>query len=192
MATKTARREELQREIGELDKRIREVRDESMKFDQSLEHNRREFAKLQERHTQACRREALGERSDRAAIAVAIDNASAKIKGLEILVSEKQAEVTRLRAETDPIGRELAEIARQEELERQRGEVQELFKIGKAAVLDYLRAEKEFAELIARLRGYADPAVQSVGCDAALALESARIGRRIHEVFSPEELRELV
>lgn len=192
MRTKAARKEDLQLQLAESDKQIRRVRDELMTFDQSLEHHRRDLAKLDDRLERACRAEALNQKSDRATIAVEIDNANAKIKGLTLLVVEKQAEVTRLRAETEPIGRELGEIARQEELERQRSEVQELFKIGKAAVLDHLRAEKEFAELIARLRGYADPAVQSVGCDAALALESARIGRRIHEVFSPEELREIV
>lgn len=188
-STKTARHQELQRQIDELGERTREAFNDFTSLDAKLEERRRDLVSLEERRTQACRREALGERSDRIAIESEIANAKARITGIEVLLGERQAEVSRLRAEMEPLSRELAELLHKEEIERQSREIQERFNEGKAAILVFWAAERKFARLLADLRGYTDPAVQSAAYNGAAALESARAGVRVHELFGPEELK---
>ena len=187
MATKR----ELEAKVEVLNEERKEEVIQSTALEGKLAALKREQEGLQVQFLEACKRQAKNLPNDHESIQKAIALNEMSITGFEQLVAEKQARVSAIRAEMEPLSRKLGELCHQENVEKERAEIDDVAEKGKQALVNCVRAENLFAQLMTRLRSYASPENQSRAFGHAEALLNAKTGRRVEAVFSPEELAEL-
>jgi hypothetical protein len=149
---------------------------------------------LKKAHATACRAEALGQSNDREKIDRDIAAASAKAAGFTTLISEKQAEISRIVDQVAPLEAEFNKLNLEEHRERCLAEIEQSFKDGVEEVKMLFVLEKNFSDRIGMLRSKYDNEatdVRSAAYGAAEKLSSARNGVRLQEILSPADVKEM-
>lgn len=182
MATRTVivgeRKAELEALVVQSQAAQRRVESEFAKLENSLAATATDLATLEVNHTEACRREALGERSDRAKIESDISTMSARQKGLRKLIAEQREKIAAITKERDPIETELRQIERAEFVARERAVIENLFTDGREEIETRNRLVDSFAHRLVALRNYEDPELKSLAFDYAYKLQCQWEGRR--------------
>lgn len=182
MATKTItiaeRKSELEALTAQSQTAQRRAEGELAKLENSLAATATDLATLEVNHTEACRREALGERSDRAKVESDISAMSARQKGLRQLIAEQLEKIALIARQREPLDAELRQLERNEFLARERAVIENFFADGKEEIQARNQLVDSFAHRLAALRNYEDPELKSLAFDYAYKLQSAWEGRR--------------
>ncbi len=176
--TQLARKSELEPQVERLSKQILEGQQDVIDTDRDFRSCDTKLADLELQHTEACRREALGQSSNRAKVESDISAAYARKKGLGAILEDKRAALQELRSSAAPLEQELAALYRQENLDAQLEALAESVQIGEEEIATYRSVSKSFFQRLAALRDFTDPVLNKAGHDAAERLELAWMGRR--------------
>jgi hypothetical protein len=148
----TKKRDKLQGQVDELRQKADGVAHETKTLETKQASARNEPSRLQGLRTNACKREASGQKSDLIEIEKNIRIVSAAIDGFAEFIREKEDEFLTLRKEAEPLAAEVLRLDRQEHVEAALAAIRESCAAGEREVELHHKIVREFDARVAQLQ----------------------------------------